>query len=136
MYLCSEQMKKIALILLICIYTFSTFGIGVKQFYCCGKLKSTDITFVQQESKEKCGKGDAMGGCCKTKFKSLKVKDSHVAADAINTPVKHFTDLHLFMPSYKVMALANKPIDIANSSHAPPLHYDVAIYILHCTYRI
>ena len=129
-------MKKIVLTLLICTYTLSSFGIGVRQFYCCGKLKSTDISFVQQESKEKCGKGDVMGGCCQTKFKSLKVKDSHVAADAINTPVKHFTDLHLFTHSFEVMALANEPTAVTNTSHAPPLHHGVAIYILHCIYRI
>lgn len=129
-------MKKIALILLICIYTLSSFGIGVRQFYCCGKLKSTDIIYVQQESKEKCGKGIAMGGCCQTKFKSLKVKDSHVAADAINTPVKHFTDLFLYTPSFEVAALTNQPMGVTNTSHAPPLHHGVAIYILHCTYRI
>lgn len=128
-------MKKIALILLISVYTLSTFGIGVRQFYCCGKLKSTDITFVQQDVKEKCGKG-SMSGCCKTKFKSLKVKDSHVAADAINTPVKHFTDLHLYTPSFEIAALANEPMTVANTSHAPPLHHGVAVYILHCTYRI
>ena len=128
-------MKKIALILLICLYTLSSFGIGIRQFYCCGKLKSTTISF-EQEVKGKCGKGDENGGCCQTKFKSLKVKDSHIAADAINTPVKHFTDQHLFVPSLEVMVLANEPMDIANTSHAPPVHHGISVYILNCNFRI
>lgn len=128
-------MKKISLILLIAIYSLSTLGIGVKQFYCCGKLKSTDITFVQKDSKDKCGKG-SMGGCCQTKFKSLKVKDTHIAADDIGNPVKHFADLHLFTPSFELIALANEPINIANPSHAPPTHHGIPVYILNCNFRI
>lgn len=129
-------MKKGALILLISIYSLSTFGIGIKQFYCCGILKSTNISFVKYESKEKCDKDKTMSGCCKTKFSSFKVKDSHTAPDAINSPVKHFTDLHLFSPSFEIMSLANQPIAVANTSYAPPLKQDIPIYILCCTYRI
>lgn len=129
-------MKKIALILLTLIYAASTFAIGVRQFYCCGKLKSTDIAFVQQESKEKDGKADLTTGCCKTEFKSFKVKDTHVTADTINIPVKYFTDLQLFSPSFEVRMQASEPVFITNTSHAPPLHKGVPIYILYCVYRI
>jgi hypothetical protein len=129
-------MQKIAVILLICVYALSSFGVGIKQFYCCGKLKSTSISLVEN-SKEKCAKGDKKSGCCKTEFKSLKVKDTHIAADAINNPAKHFTDFHVFIPSFEVAALANEPMGIANASHAPPpSHHGVAVYILNCTYRI
>lgn len=128
-------MKKIALILLIGIYSLSISGIGIQQFYCCGKLESTSISFVQHV-KEKCSKDGGMSGCCQTKFKSLKVKDSHVAADDISCPVKYFTDLHLFTTSFNVIASTNKPLHAANESHAPPFHHDIPIYILHCVYRI
>lgn len=77
-----------------------------------------------------------MSGCCETKFTSLKVKDSHVPADAINTDVKHFSDQNLFAPSFEIMALANQPMVVANTTHAPPLHHGIPIYILYCTYRI
>ncbi len=128
-------MKKIALVLLICVYALSSFEVGIKQFYCCGKLKSTTISFVQ-EIKGKCGKGDEKSECCWTKFKSLKVKDTHIAAADVSNPVKHFTDLHLFTPSFEVTALANEPIDIANPSHAPPAHHGIPVYILNCNFRI
>ena len=128
-------MKRISLIFLLLIYTLSSFGIGIRQFYCCGKLKSTTISF-EQEVKEKCGKGDENGGCCQTKFKSLKVKDSHIAADAISIPFKQFTDLHLFVPSFEVMTLANQPMNVANTSHAPPVLHGISVYILNCNFRI
>jgi hypothetical protein len=110
-------------------------GVGIRQFYCCGKLKSTSITVVQ-EVKEKCGKSDAMKGCCKTKFKNFKVKDSHVSTEAIPAFTKYFTDLDLFTAPIPQPALANQPLIVANTSHAPPLNHAVPVYIFICTYRI
>lgn len=139
LWVCSaeDKMKKVALILLICIYSLSSFGIGIRKFYCCGQLKSTDITFVEKEVKENCGKDEAMkSGCCQTKFTHLKIKDSHFAADDINSPVKHFTDLHLFIPSFEVIAFANQQMEISNPGHAPPPKQDIPIYIFCCTFRI
>jgi hypothetical protein len=128
-------MKKIALIFLLSIYTLSVLGVGIRQFYCCGKLKSTRITVVQ-EAKEKCGKSDKMRGCCKTKFKNFKVKDSHVSTEGIANLVKHFTEVQLFTPAFETITLVNQPTVVANASHAPPPHHGVAIYTLHCVYLI
>ena len=127
-------MKKIAAILLLSIYSLTTLGIGIRQFYCCGKLKSTNITLLQ-ETKEKCNNADGMKGCCKTKFKSLKVKDNHVAGNS-NTPlIKHFTDLDIPTPVFELKAVVNEPAVVANISHAPP-GKNIPLYIFHCTYRI
>jgi len=128
-------MKNITLLLLISVYTLSSLGIGMKQFYCCGKLKTTTISFIQQ-SNEKCGKGDKKNGCCKTKFKSLKITDNQISADKISNPGKHFTNLHLFTPTFEVTAITNEPLDIANPSHAPPAHQDIPVYLLNCNFRI
>lgn len=128
-------MKKVALILLICVYGLSSFGVGIRQFYCCGKLKSTTISLVQK-AKGKCGTGDEKCGCCQTKFKSLKVQDSHIAADDITTSVKHFTDLNLITPSFEIMTLATKSMNVANTSHAPPIHHGISAYIFNCNFRI
>ena len=128
-------MKKIALILLISIYALSSFGIGIQQFYCCGKLKSTSISFVQ-DTKEKCSKENGMSGCCKTKYQSFKVKDTHIAAHAISNPVKYFSAAIIFNSSFENTALAQQQPVVINPSHAPPLHNGLPIYILHCVYRI
>ena len=129
-------MKKISAILLFSIYSLTTLGIGVRQFYCCGKLKSTNITLVQ-EAKEKCSNSNAMKGCCKTQFKSVKVKDNHIATDGSITFVKHFTELHIATPLFDIKAPANQPVVVANASNAPPTKlHGISIYILNCTYRI
>lgn len=129
-------MKKAALILLLSLYTLSVAGIGIKQFYCCGKLKSTSISFTR-EAKEKCKNGDEKSDCCKTKYQTFKVKDSHIAAADISSPAKHFTDVHLITPSFDIItALVTGPVNHTNESHAPPLHHGVPIYILNCVYRI
>lgn len=128
-------MKKIAIIFLLNVYTLSVLGIGIRQFYCCGKLKSTTITFIQ-EVKEKCGMSDAMKNCCKTKFKNFKVKDNHIFSDGFISLVKHFTLLHIIPSSHNESISANQFYTITGTSHAPPLKQGIPIYILHCVYRI
>ncbi|RWZ90893.1 MAG: hypothetical protein EO766_01690 [Hydrotalea sp. AMD] len=79
---------------------------------------------------------DEKGGCCQTKFKSLKIQDSHIAADDITTSVKHFTGLNLFTLSFEIMTLATKPMNVANTSHAHPIHHGISSYIFNCNFRI
>lgn len=134
-YLCIVTMKKASLIILLCLYALSISGIGIKQFYCCGELSSTTISFVQ-EVKEKCGQEDRMADCCRTNFTSLKVKDNHIAADGIYSPVKQFINLHLLTLPFQVPVLVNQPMDVACSSHPPPVQLTVHSNILHCIYRI
>ena len=130
-------MKKLALILLISIYTTATFGIGIKQFYCCGKLKSVTIAFVEGAS-NKCNKANRTEGCCKTKYQIFKIKDSHVAVGGISNLSKHSTVIYLFTPSFETVALMTVPIDIDidKASHAPPIHNGIPIYVFNCVYRI
>lgn len=128
-------MKKIVLILLISIYSLSTFGVSLKEFYCCGKLKSVTLTLAN-EGKEKCGKGDSKNGCCKTKIQSFKVKDSHLAAAHLATPLKYYTELYNFTTSLQPVAFANCEAEVTNGSHAPPLYRGVPVYISNCVFRI
>src|SRR3954469_20615080 len=80
-------MKKAALILLILIYSMSIFGVGLKEFYCCGKLTSVSITLINT-GKEKCKKGDSKDDCCKSKYQFLQVKDKHFASVHPSLPLK------------------------------------------------
>jgi len=127
-------MKKAAVIFLLTIYSLTTLGIGIRQFYCCGKLKSTNITLIQ-ETKEKCSNSDAMKGCCKTKFKSLKVKNNHITANSTVHFTKHFTDLDIPTPKFEIKAFVNEAVAVTNTSHAPP-GKNIPLYIFYCTYRI
>lgn len=128
-------MKKLVLILLICIYTTATFGVGIRSFYCCDKLKSTTFVFTPT-STQKCNGKQATGKCCKTKYQLLKVKDTHVASSDVTGPVKHFSDLYVSIPSFQTIALATPQINPQYYSNAPPLHNGLPLYIFHCVYRI
>jgi hypothetical protein len=127
-------MKKTALILLICIYSLATMGFSLQKFYCCGKLKSTTISLTQNT--EKSGKGNEKSGCCDNKYQFFKVKDKHITADGVSSPVKHFVDLHLYTPSFQNISFASQKLVIAYRSNAPPLHTGVPIYIYKCVFRI
>ena len=128
-------MKKITAIFLLTIYSLTTLGIGIRQFYCCGKLKSTNLTLSQQ-SKEKCNNADGMKGCCKTKFKTVKAKDNHITSISTTYLFKHFTDLAIPISEFEVKVAINEPVVIANTSHAPPLLRGIPIYILNCTLNL
>ncbi|MEO7394596.1 MAG: hypothetical protein ABIU11_06600 [Chitinophagaceae bacterium] len=128
-------MKKIALILLISMYALSSFGIGIEQFYCCGTLKSTSISFLR-EVKEKCSKGDEKNGCCQTQFTSLKVKDTHIPAGAISSSVNIFPDIVLFNSPFDGVELLTHQTIVNNPGHAPPLLKDTPLYILNCNFLI
>jgi hypothetical protein len=128
------MLKKVVLILMINIYAVSSFGIGIRQFFCCGRLKSTDITLIDH-NKKKCDNGNGSGGCCKTTYKIFKVKDAHYASGEINCPDKFFLDIPqvAFVSEPARLPVSSK--SIANSCHAPP-STEIPIYILHCVYRI
>ncbi|TKK66321.1 hypothetical protein FC093_17200 [Ilyomonas limi] len=128
-------MKKIALILLILIYAISTFGVGLKEFYCCGKLTSISISLVDT-GKDKCKKGDSKDDCCKSKYQFLQVKDKHFASVHPSLPLKYSIALVPTNLSFHTVSLLPKKIDVINGSHAPPIISAVPIYITNCAFRI
>jgi hypothetical protein len=126
-------MKKILSILLITIYSAATFGMSVKEFYCCGKLTSVSISF-NNIGKEKQTKDD---GCCKTKFHFSKVKDSHVASHAVTFNAKHFAYSDIEFSALNSFTFTNAPLDASGGIHDPPiLHGNTPIYIFISTFRI
>jgi hypothetical protein len=124
-------MKKIFLILLICAYALSTMGVGFKEFYCCGKLKSKFITLTGNK-KADC----TTEGCCTTKHQFLKLKDNHLASTDIYFPAKHFAVLSFYTPAYYIASFAQQAVH-TNGSHAPPLYgNDLPLYLSNCVFRI
>jgi len=127
-------MKKLAAILLICIYSFATMGFCLKEFYCCGKLKSISLTFRTKE-KINCGKVNATNDCCKNKFRFHKVKDDHFAPGILINCFSDFfyisnPDYYRNISSYFVLQGS------AESIHSPPTFNGVAAYITNCVFRI
>ena len=74
--------------------------------------------------------------CCKTAFKYVKVKDSHVASDYINSPAKTFTDLHLTIPALVAITAVPQQKAVTYTGNAPPILNGIPLYILDCVYRI
>lgn len=138
LYSFGQRMKKILSIWLLVLYTTASFGFSVKQFYCCGQLKTVSFT-LKQDVKETCSKGNEKGGCCKNQFHNLKVKDTHIASDEFGNTAKYFTGLYLPTPVIfyqgPVFTIIEQ-VSIANPTNAPPLHGSVPIYIFNCIYRI
>lgn len=60
--------------------------------------------------------------CCKTKFRYVKVKDSHVASGSVTVPVKLFAGLCVTIPSCRPVAVAPQKQTPAYQSNAPPLY--------------
>lgn len=126
-------MKKAVIILLLSIYALSSFGIGIKQFYCCGKLTTTHINFAHSNKLIASDKKS----CCQTIFQFLKVSDTHGAAADIAIPGNDFAVLDLFTPVYQSIAITSFQITgAANRSNAPPLHSGVPIFVFNCIYRL
>lgn len=128
-------MKKVAHILLICIYLLATMGFSINQFYCCGKLRSIAVTF-SQDTQQKCAKRNEKSGCCQNKYQFFKVSDKHVTSHEISSRVTINIDLHLFTLPFQHIIFSSQNITIANRSNAPPLHPEVPIYIYNCVFRI
>jgi hypothetical protein len=127
-------MKKVVAISFICIYSFATMGFSLRQFYCCGKLKSITISLTQDTKK-----GDISNkkrGCCNNLYQFFKVKFNHITADQVNSPFKCFIDLHLYTPALNEISFASRKISISYRSNAPPLHTRGPLYIYNCVFRI
>ncbi len=129
-------MKKIALILLICSYSLATMGFSLKEFYCCGKLKSVSVA-LGNDIKQNCGKGTG-SGCCDNKYQFFKVKDKHISAAKVSSLATYFNDLGLFTPSssFHQIWFASPKIIVANRSNAPPIRSGVSAYLYNCVFRI
>lgn len=128
-------MKKLILVLLISIYTTATFGLSVKSFYCCDKLKSTSIAYTPTAD-EKCGMDVKMDKCCKTTYKFFKVKDNHYGEGNAWSLVKLFTELHFATPAFQPVAITQSSFNVAQYSNPPPLRNGIPIYLFDCVYRI
>ena len=64
-------MKKIAVLLILMVYSLASLGISLNYFYCCGKLKEVTIIIAPPHTKDcKSGKGKK---CCENKTVSHKI---------------------------------------------------------------
>jgi hypothetical protein len=129
-------MKKILSIWLLLLYTTTSFGFSVKQFYCCGKLSPVSLSLKQNISEE-----SSKDGCCKNQFNDLKViKDTHLLSVQSGSSAKYFTNLfllnHLIVFYQGQVPFVSECLSVAWPAHASLLRGGIPAYIFNCTYRI
>ncbi len=129
------EVKRVILILLISIYTSTTIGFSVKQFYCCYQLKSTSVAFTPSSDK-KCGMNDKPDNCCKTKYTYYKVKDNHFGEPAFKSSHQDYSIVALQSHEQNNPFTANVFSIVTFYSNPPPLHRAIPIYKLDCVFRI
>lgn len=110
-------------------------GVSLKSFYCCGKLKSVSVSLSQDLPNNRT-KADNSNDCCKTKYQVVKVRDTHVVADHVNSPVKNFIALDVFPTSFQTIHVPFQKDLIEDKNNAPPLIHGVSGYIFNCVFRI
>ena len=128
-------MKKILLILLICSYSFATMGFSLREFYCCGKLKSVTLELTPN-NKETCSKCNEKKDCCNSKYHFFKVKENHISGKDADVTHKYFLVSGLPPSVVYEISFSSPLIDVINGSHAPPLYTGVPIYISNCIFII
>lgn len=127
-------MKKTLSILLLLLYTTASFGLSVKQFYCCGELRSVSFSLKQDINGE-----SSKDRCCKNQFNNFKVKDIHILSVRSGNAVKYFTNL--LPPNFIIFYKGHIPAvielrSIVNIINAQSLYTGIPTYIINCTYRI
>lgn len=129
-------MKKFTVISLLCIYALATMGFSLKEFYCCGKLKSISLT-IADDGKAKCKNGDSnTDGCCKNKFQYFKVKDNHVSAAKTILQGSFVSVLDTQFPALQDVPFSCIKQNTSYQSNAPPLHNGVPVYLSNCVFLI
>jgi hypothetical protein len=127
-------MKKIVTITLLFIFAGSTMGIGITQFYCCGHLKSTSISFSKSDNSNS-AKNHAIS-CCKSTIKNLKLQDNYIGSDYIFSSVKSGAVAVLFTSCHNEKQSLNLMPHFLRQSLSPPPNQGVPIYIFDCVYRM
>jgi hypothetical protein len=129
------MVRKTIVISLLIIYAISTSGISIRQFYCCGILKSVSVV-IDNFPKQGCDKGDGKSGCCKNNYQYFKLKDTHFASHELTAPVVFSSDLHIPTGNFLFEAIASQAEIIVHSSNSPPRTSTVPIYISNSVFRI
>jgi hypothetical protein len=124
-------LKKLVVILLLMIYGVSSSGMTIQFHYCCGKLKSVQLSTV---TKKQCGMKHSKLSkpCCSDKQVELKLKGDQKTEQA---------KFVFFVPAQmnKPQAFLNIRPVVSQSGipeiYAPPPLTN-SLYTFHCVYRI
>jgi hypothetical protein len=132
-------LKKIAIILLLCVYSVSSIGATIHLHYCMGKFVNWSVTHIENDVCEKCGmKEDAdKKGCCKDEHKEIKIKSEHQKAGLQAEVVKPFFTSVIEKP-FLVFLLSNSYSNKNKTTffYPPPIVASTKRHILFGTFLI
>jgi hypothetical protein len=129
-------MRKVGVIFLTLLYTVSTSGVGVGNFYCCGKFKETFL-FSPFNADKGCKQNKKMRNCCDTKIVLIKVADSHAPSSSrinqCNDTVKQIVPFSVQLFNLSSISIGRTVFAFSNDV-SPPIA--PALYLSHCVFRI
>jgi len=132
-------MKKFIVSILAVLYLGLSTGATVHMHYCMGKLVGSSLWHNEKSDLcSKCGmkKSISKNKCCKDEHKVVKViQDQKIADDVYHSVQIESTEFvlnHFIIPETFVSSI----IEENPYSNAPPLNYEVPIYIRNCVFRI
>ena len=129
-------MKKIAIILVLLVYTATTMGATIHLHYCMDKFVGWSLWHTDKDNKcGRCGMTEKKDGCCKDEHKQIKIETDHHKSTATHylqlspTPgiVTPFVDF-----AFKAVGLAHYIL----TSNAPPHIPKERLYILNCVFLV
>ena len=107
-------MKKIISILLLVLYTTSSFGITINVHYCAGKYSGLTLTNFGGDVKCSCGKHDSTHkGCCSDKPVCHKTNSHKIVQPYYVSP--NFSDFTV--PAYFTIVAEPYPQTVSLNSH-------------------
>jgi len=125
-------LKKLLAILLLVLYGVSSTGATVQMHYCCGKLKSIQLTAAPVKE---CGNKHKMGSkpCCETKQVSVKAQHQQ-AFYTITIGTKAPAEPQHYFNQYSIQKPAETTYDQQVDYSSPPLIQSICI--LNCVFRV
>ncbi|HOZ85707.1 MAG TPA: hypothetical protein PK191_09465 [Niabella sp.] len=80
------MLKKLTILFLLSLYSFTSFGLSVNLFYCCGELEDVSLKFDTSKHADNCPKKETKKDCCKNKSFTIKISDDQIN----NGFIQHF----------------------------------------------
>jgi hypothetical protein len=124
--------KRGIIILLTGIYLLSLVGIGINRFYCCGKLASVTLVYGAADNAKHSSARKYK--CCKDIKQNLKVSHFNATSISLDGLAPVILPFPANFDGEKTLTYSTN--QVVYQGNAPPGHFIVPAYTLHCTYRI
>ncbi len=129
-------MKKIAVILLLLVYTGATTGATIHLHYCMNQFVGSSLWHTGKDSKcGKCGMKDKKDGCCKDEHKQAKLTTEHQKV-SLAQQFQLFEKIGLLPIADLTSFAATQISSTIPATHAPPIILKERRYLLHGVFLI